>query len=33
MAAEAAEAKATFSAIVPGATGNVGGRIVQLPLS
>jgi hypothetical protein len=30
MAAAAAEAKAQFSAIVLGATGNVGGRIVQL---
>src|SRR6202035_1323136 len=30
MAATAAEAKAQFSAIVLGATGNVGGRIVQL---
>src|SRR6201984_2046527 len=30
MAAAAAEAKALYSAIVLGATGNVGGRIVQL---
>src|ERR1700746_3676420 len=30
MAAAAAEAKAQYSAIVLGATGNVGGRIVQL---
>src|SRR6202163_2860660 len=30
MAAGAAEAKAQYSAIVLGATGNVGGRIVQL---
>src|SRR5450432_241260 len=30
MAAAAAEAKAMYSAIVLGATGNVGGRIVQL---
>jgi uncharacterized protein YbjT (DUF2867 family) len=30
MAATAAEAKAQYSAIVLGATGNVGGRIVQL---
>ena len=30
MAAAAAEAKSQYSAIVLGATGNVGGRIVQL---